>query len=373
MRMLIVANTYPSLQKPNYGAFVYNLTQEFAKQANEVTIISPIKISDFFRKKQGTYGIERCEVYRPLYISLGNKKMLGIDFGKISMYFQRLSVERGVRKLKKKPNIIYCHFLSNAVSILNYSKKENLPLVVASGESSYSSLNETIMNNIPRLKESVRQFICVSNKNVEGLTSLGFDKSKMTLIPNAVDYTVFKKLDKNISKKKLNIDESKFVVGFVGHFIYRKGVNRVIEAIDLLKDDSIHMVCVGDGGELNKKKFITVLSPRPNYQLPDIYNAFDVFVLPTLSEGHCNVIEEAKACCVPIISSKNTSVENQIDDSTGVLLDPLNVKEISEGIFELKNNHELYSKMVDNLASLRGQNSIEERSKKIVEVLNKYI
>ena len=77
--------------------------------------------------------------------------------------------------------------------------------------------------------------------------------------------------------------------------------------------------------------FTLTLPPMPNSKLNDIYNAFDVFVLPTLSEGHCNVIEEAKACGVPIISSKGTSVENQINEQTGLLVDPLNISEIENG------------------------------------------
>src|SRR5699024_5202363 len=112
-------------------------------------------------------------------------------------------------------------------------------------------------------------------------------------------------------------------VGFIGHFIHRKGPNRIIEAIESLHDKDIKFVCVGGKGKLKPNSFTRKMDPVPNYQLPEIYNAFDVFVLPTLNEGHCNVIEEAKACGIPIISSKGTSAEEQIDASTGVLVDPL--------------------------------------------------
>lgn len=59
---------------------------------------------------------------------------------------------------------------------------------------------------------------------------------------------------------------------------------------------------------LEINSFTKEIKPVSNYQLPEICNAFDVFVLPTLHEWHCNVIEEAKACEIPIISSRKTSV-----------------------------------------------------------------
>lgn len=70
----------------------------------------------------------------------------------------------------------------------------------------------------------------------------------------------------------------------------------------------------------------------PSHRLVEIFNAFDVFVLPTLHEGHCNVIEEAMACGIPVLSSKGTSVEEQIKDGKGILVDPRNIDEIASSI-----------------------------------------
>src|SRR5690606_29249014 len=78
--------------------------------------------------------------------------------------------------------------------------------------------------------------------------------------------------------------------------------------------------------------------PQPNNALPSIINAFDIFVLPTLAEGHCNVIEEVKACCVPIISSQGTTVEQQLSGGQGVLVNPLSIDELSQAIQELMCN-----------------------------------
>ena len=97
-------------------------------------------------------------------------------------------------------------------------------------------------------------------------------------------------------------------------------------------------------------------------------------MLPTLSEGHCNVIEEAKACCIPVISSLHTTVETQIKHGfNGFLVDPTNIYEIKKHIKKLKNNNKLRDKMVKNLQSQRGGYSIKSRASIINEIINNHI
>lgn len=368
MNILVISSNYPSRTFPNYGAFVYNLMQELANY-NSITIIAPFIIHRVFKKKQNSYGEEKCRVKRPLHFSFSNKMIGDFNTGKLSAYCNKKAVNRSLRTLSQKPDIVYTHFISNAIPILDYVKSKKLPLVVASGESTYGFWDRLSENIKSDLLDNISHFICVSNENKEQLIELGFDESIMTVVPNAVNYSLFKPLDKNKCKNKLGISENKFTVGFIGHFIHRKGPNRIIEAIEKLKDDDINLVCVGSKGSLKPNGFTKEIAPVPSYQLPEIFNAFDVFVLPTLYEGSCNVIEEAKACGIPIISSKGTSVEEQIDGSIGVLVDPLNIDEIADAIHMLKSDENIRMKMIDNLLKRRDENSIQERAKKINNVL----
>lgn len=370
MNILVISNNYPSRAFPSFGAFVYNLLQELANY-NNITVIAPYKIHRVFKKKQDSYGEEKCHVKRPLHFSFSNKKISFIDTGKLSSYCNIKAVNRSLRTLAQKPDIVYAHFISNAIPVLDYVKSNNLPLVVASGESTYSFWDRLSENVKSDLLENVTHLICVSRENKEQLIELGFDVSIMTVIPNAVNYSLFKPLDKSKCKNNLGIPENKFTVGFIGHFIHRKGPNRIIEAIEKLKDDDINLVCVGSKGSLKSNDFTKEIAPVPSYQLPEVFNAFDIFVLPTLHEGSCNVIEEAKACGIPIISSKGTSVEEQIDSSIGVLVDPLNINEIADAIHKLKEDEKLRQGMIDNLLKRRGENSIQERAKKINCILQR--
>jgi len=372
MNILVVSSNYPSKAHPSYGAFVYNLMQELAT-SHRITIISPYKIHYLLKKSSRSYGDEKCEVIRPKYLPLSNRKILGINFGRITANGWQRAVVKSLRQLTNKPDIIYVHFLYNAQAVLQYAKENDIPLVVASGESTYTYWNRMRSSIKFELKDRVKHIICVSQENRQQLLQLGFEKEKINVIPNAVNYSLFRPLDKDACREKLGIDKNKFIVGFIGHFIHRKGPNRIIEAIETLNDKDITLLCVGGKGELMANNFTTEISPMPNSQLPILYNTFDVFVLPTLREGHCNVIEEAKACAIPIVSSKGTSVEEQIDESIGILIDPMNIKEIASAISLIKGNRNLHRRMVDNLIKKRGENSIQQRAGKIEEILFRII
>lgn len=369
MKILVVSNNYPTKTKPGYGAFVYNLMQQLSKE-HCVTIITPFKIHELFNIKQKGYGVENCKVLRPLFLSFSSKHFGPIKTGKWSAYGYRKAVLRALRKQSNIPDVIYSHFLVNTIPVLDYVKTKKIPLVVASGESTYETferMSESLRNKI---KERVSHLICVSKQNEEQLIELGFDKNKITVVPNAVNYDVFKPLDQNYCKERLGLSLDKFTVGFIGHFTERKGPNRVIEAIQRLSDPNIQLVCVGSNGNLQANNFTKILAPVPNHKLPEIYNSFDVFVLPTQHEGHCNVIEEAIACGIPTISSKGTSVEEQINDSIGLLVDPLNIDEIANAISMLKKNNKLRKSMTNAMIVKNGQNSIKDRAKKIGQILS---
>ena len=89
---------------------------------------------------------------------------------------------------------------------------------------------------------------------------MGYPKNKTRIVPNAVDFKLFKPKNKISSKNKIGIHHSKFVVGFIGHFINRKGPNRVVDSISLLNDDGIRFVCVGSGGDITENNFTQIIS-----------------------------------------------------------------------------------------------------------------
>ena len=65
--------------------------------------------------------------------------------------------------------------------------------------------------------------------------------------------------------------------------------------------------------------------------LPDFYNAAEVFVYPSLFEGFGLPIMEAMACGTPVVTSRGSSLEEVAGDAA-VLVDPLDELSIAEAL-----------------------------------------
>ena len=119
------------------------------------------------------------------------------------------------------------------------------------------------------------------------------------------------------------------VVGSVGRLEPVKGHKTLIEALPYLPDDMV-VVVVGQGSEANglKDRAATLgVADRVRFlghrdDVDRLMPAFDVFCLPSFSEGLPRVVMEAQAAGVPIVASDVGSVRQAVDPDTGRLIDP---------------------------------------------------
>jgi glycosyltransferase involved in cell wall biosynthesis len=75
----------------------------------------------------------------------------------------------------------------------------------------------------------------------------------------------------------------------------------------------------------------------------------NVFVLPAWWEGFGNVLTEAAAMGIPVISTKGTGTRDAVSDGfNGVLVDVKNIDQLTEAMLEIKSNSEKRLEMGKN-------------------------
>ena len=74
--------------------------------------------------------------------------------------------------------------------------------------------------------------------------------------------------------------------------------------------------------------------------LPLVYNAADLFVFPSLYEGFGLSPLESMACGTPVIASNRSSIPEVVGDA-GILVDPLNIDELTEKMVDVLNNEDI--------------------------------
>ena len=369
MNILIISPGYPDKYKVHYP-FVRQLVEELARQGHHCYVVAPYSIS----KNKRFYPLVETDglvtIYRPNYLSFSKYRI-----GKfcLSDYFRRKAFLRATRMLPQKPDVVYCHFWECAVDGYPYARKHHIPLFVASGESSIASIinPEEIAQDV---RDYVSGVICVSTKNKEESISLGLTtEKKCVVIPNAVNNKIFRKLDKLECRKKLSVSKDDFVICFVGSFIQRKGPNRVSEAIKMISGEPIKSFFIGKGSLVPECDNILYKGALRHEDIPVYLNASDVFVLPTLAEGCCNAIVEAMSCGLPIISSNLPFNWDVLDDTNSIMIDPNNIKQITDAIQKLRDNKILRDELSKGALKMAAGLTIDNRAGSILSFVKSNI
>lgn len=132
-------------------------------------------------------------------------------------------------------------------------------------------------------------------------------------------------------KRELALKDS-FVYGFVGRMIDRKGIKELYEAFNSLyeKNSNVKLVLVGDfeKEQITDLTLIDKIRTHPGIKLtgfqqnvPLYMSIMDVFVLPAWWEGFGNVLVQAAAMGVPVISTKGTGSRDAVKDGfNGILV-----------------------------------------------------
>jgi len=148
------------------------------------------------------------------------------------------------------------------------------------------------------------------------------------------------------------------VVGFVGRLTRDKGLPELVDAFDTIlrvQPDS-HLLLVGwfDSSEdLLGRDVRALIESHPRIHLTGYvedpaayYRAMDVMVLPSWREGFPNVVLEAAATGIPVITTFTTgSRDSVVPEVTGLLIPPGYPEAISEAVLKLLCDPELRERM----------------------------
>ena len=145
---------------------------------------------------------------------------------------------------------------------------------------------------------------------------------KITSIPNPIDTHLYKKGNKLEARQRLGLPLDKKLILFASQRVTNanKGMSYLIEACRQLGDltkDLCEVVILGGHAEEVVEQLPMKAHPlgyvNDEQRVIDVYNAADVFVLPSLSENLPNTIMEAMACGVPCVAFRVGGIPEEID------------------------------------------------------------
>ena len=167
---------------------------------------------------------------------------------------------------------------------------------------------------------------------------------KVTSIPNPIDTHIYNRYNKEEARQRLGLPQDRRLILFASQRVTtpNKGMDYLIEACRLLGDRTkcqtpYEVVILG--GHAEELVELLQLKAHPlgyvndERRIVDVYNAVDVFVLPSLSENLPNTIMEAMACGVPCVGFKVGGIPEEIDHKrNGYVADYRNAEDLARGI-----------------------------------------
>jgi len=375
----IISPDYPSKDRPVF-TFVEQLVEEFAVLGAHCIVIAPFSITKSimkwtsFTKKyevKKTKCGDEIEIRRPRFISFSNLEIFGFS---LSRYYHACAVGRELKKIKDKPDILYSHFWVSGRECYPYAIKNDIKMIIASGESTIPNIMSSKKYNISDFRDYISGVICVSEKNkTESIKKGLITPQKCIVLHNGVDLSKFYLKNKHDSRKALGFSDSDFIIVFVGHFNHRKGISRLTAALKILNEQKIKSIFIGSGPLVPDCEGILFKGSINHDSMVDYLNCGDIFILPTLNEGCCNAIIEAMACGLPIISSDLPFNHEILNNENSILVNPNDIGAISNAIMQLKNDLHLREKLSFGALKTAKSLSIKGRAEKIIKFIDSFL
>jgi glycosyltransferase involved in cell wall biosynthesis len=194
-----------------------------------------------------------------------------------------------------------------------------------------------------------RKIVCCAQRAQQVHSLLGYDASRLRLIPNGYDLSVFQPdADAGLLlRQELGLGPSEPVIGFVARFDPQKDHANLLEALARLKGQQCCPKCllVGTGLEsdnttlvqriasLGLAEQIILLGRRSD--IPAVMNALDLHVMSSaFGEAFPNVLAEAMACGTPCVSTDVGDAAVILGD-TGRIVPPRDPEALAKAISEL--------------------------------------
>jgi N-acetyl-alpha-D-glucosaminyl L-malate synthase BshA len=229
--------------------------------------------------------------------------------------------------------------------------------------------------------------VVVLTNNMKDEIKKNYDRNVL-VIPNGIDSEKFKNLSQEKIRDELNIKQNETIIIFIGTLKPVKGVQYLIEAMEILRQKNldVKLLLIGDGKEkqnleklvkkLKLEKHVKFIGKIQNEEIPKYMALSNIFVLPSLSEGFPLTILEAMACGLPIVTTMVRGIPEVVEDGeNGFLVEPKNPKEIAEKVLLLLKDDKLREKISNNnkekAKKYSWENVVEKLEKVYLKVLNK--
>ncbi|HEX7369050.1 MAG TPA: glycosyltransferase [Rhodanobacteraceae bacterium] len=329
LRLLVFTSLYPNAAQPRHCVFVEERLRHLVASGRvAATVVAPVpwfpsrhsrfgKYALFAQvpKQEERYGIRILHPRYPVIPKFGMNMAPALMVRALLPMLRKLSAAQG------EFDLVDAHyFYPDGVAATRLGAALHKPVVITARGTDVNVIAEypSPRTQIRRAAADAAVVITVSEALRHKVIDLGVPSGKVTALRNGVDLERFRPLDRVAIRAELNLDTPTWLT--VSHLVERKGVHLVVAALAQVPDAVLLVVGAGpEAGALRDlakrlcvSERVRFLGAIDHHELCRYYNAADVQVLASASEGMPNVVLESLACGTPVIAAPFESARELI-------------------------------------------------------------
>ena len=268
--------------------------------------------------------------------------------------------------LRWKPDLIFCGVgFPTAIIAAGVRLLTGVPLAVYTHSEDLTIQHPRNRRLLGWALNQAAAVITIARFSAEQLSRLGVTRPKIHIIPPGIEVEKFVPSQANPLTGAVPAAEIPFTLLTVARLIFRKGQDSVLRALPELRKSlpNVHYRIVGSGPdepalrelaqELGVTDLVTFAGGVSDQNLPGAYQACDLFVMPTRPSDDLSEVEgfgiaylEAAAAGKPVIAGRAGGTADAIEDGiTGYLVDPTDLKDLTDRIIQLAHDPDLAARM----------------------------
>jgi glycosyltransferase involved in cell wall biosynthesis len=207
-----------------------------------------------------------------------------------------------------------------------------------------------------------KKIICVADSAKDSHVLEGYCSKKMLTISNGYDFNSLVANSNNNVRREFDLDDQTLVIGCLGRFHNDKGQDLFIEAVAKFSHNKYKFMLVGRGCDWNNAELVSHLDKynlRESFILAgernDVANclsSFDVFCMPSRTEGFPNSLAEAMAIGLPCVGF-NVGDAQKLSGEGVELINPNDIEALFLSLEKIASNSEVQRTLLGEKASIR--------------------
>ena len=347
IELLVLSQLFPSAATPTAAAFNRQQFEHLSRRAS-LRLAVPVNWIDWLKNgKQGRRSVSSLRArYFPYFYT---PKILRSFYG----LFMSWSLKSYRKKLLRPvPDAVLVSWAyPDAVAVERLLRGTGIPFVVKvhGSDVNIHCADPSRRKQIVKTMNRSNAVVSVSEALKNLLVGYGVTESKVHVIYNGVDKSLFYPLKLHEVRDLLEIGVEKKVFLFIGNLLRSKGITDLVSAYErFLRDNDVAnttVVFIGDGqdrklleeqamraADANPAAEIRLLGRLPHAELNRWINAADAVCLPSYSEGVPNVILEAMSTGKPVVATSVGGIPEVVTDDTGLLVRPGDIEALAEAM-----------------------------------------